>query len=934
MPENKKIPVIFLAPANKGRSDSVEALESELESIASILQPMEEKRACTIIREREEDNVYFVDMATQIAYKDRVEIIHIAGGRPGKRYLRMDSASGEVAMDLDEFTDLLAEFPRLTLVFITGCANPRLTRKILTKTRAAVIRIERDPRNKEVVREFYSNLAKGSIIKRSFGQATINCGDHLMYELMTLPELTAPPFQRKDIFEGLYARNDYREQLDWKLSPSFYILVDQNQTDGVHYDYALEDERPARISPWLKPIMAGITSLMGVGLLLFSLFSQVPNRLVDQLASNTICPFPGESNAYNILILPFFPDEECGREENDYKVAVKDAVDQLKVVMDMPVNVQYHNALCPTTDFFASGVGGTCNANLVVWGTYSIEDEDDQGLSYRFSTINRYGENELIREMGAPWKINNGDAEALENDVRARMRTVIQWSRAMRLYQSGQYEKAAERFEMLANTQKETYVSIEQMIARARTEMGNYDLAILHYNKALSVKPDNPSLLIEKSNLNIELEAYDVALEDINKALQLNPDYADAYIILGILYRSLNHQDTALQEFNKAIVIAPDHAEAYLMRGGQFTLMGRADAAMADFQRSIEKDPRSSEPYKAIGKLHEKLSNYPEAIDDYLKATEINPQDSEAWFKLGVLNMRYSKYEKALLCLADAIELNPQKSEYYSHRALVYTHLKVDSLAINDANTAVRLAPEDCYSYAVRGQVLVDDSEYASASEDFERALNIDPECEDAYYGLGLLHEELGNEDKAIDNFTKAIDYSDYKAFAYCKRGSIYEAEGKRDQAMEDYNAAIELDPNLSQAYNFRADLYVRMGNLDKALADYNTAIQKDNGMPAPYYNRGFFNMMQGNYDEAVKDVNRSIEFSKKGTALHFQLLARIYALQRKDSLFYVYLKKSLEEDIPLFEFQTNPDYESYQSKPEFMEIISKYEDDTQKETN
>ncbi len=927
MPETKDIPVIFLAYANKARSESVDILESELQSIADILQPMEDKRACTIIRESEEDNVYFVDMATQVAYRDRVEIIHIAGGRPGRRYVRMDSASGEVAMDSDEFTDLLAEFPKLTLIFLTGCANPRLVRKILTKTQAAVVRIERDERNAGVIEEFYFNLSRGSIIKRSFGQATIKCGDHLMYEMMTMQELIAPPFQRKDIYEGLYVRNDCKDQLDWKLSPSFYILVDQDTIDGVYQDYSIEDEKPSKISPWLKPLMAGITSLMGVGLLLFSLFSQVPNRIVDQLASNTVCPFPSESNAYNILILPFFPSGECGRENSTHKIAVRDAINQLRVVMDVPVNVQFHNALCPTTDFFASGVGGTCNANLVVWGTYSEDGSEKNTLTFRFSTINRFDENDLINELGAPWSLNSSSSGALENDIRAKLRTVIQWSKAMRQYQDGNFEEAANMFESLASTQQEPLVSVEKMIARSHAQIGNYDIAVIHYDKALNVEPDNEVLLIEKSNFNIERGQYDIAREDINTALNIDPEYAEAYISLGNLYQALNRPDTALIQFNKAIVIAPDNAEAYLRRGEQFTIMGRADAAMADFQRSIEKNPRNSEPHKSIGKLNEVLHKFPEAIENYERAIEVNPKDSYAWFKLGLLNMRYSRYEKALIQMADAIELNPRQSIYYSYRSLVYTELGFDSLAINDANTGVLLAPESCEPYALRGQVRVAATNYGQAGEDFERALTIDPECNEAYFGLGLLYEELANETRAIENFTKAIEYSDYKAFAYCKRGSVYEKENRQDLAMEDYNRAIEADPNLAEAYNFRADLFVYQEKLDRALADYNTAIERDNGMPSPYYNRGFFNMLRGNYEDAIKDINSSIEFSKKPTGLHYQLMARIYALQGQDSLFYQYLALSLDKNVPIFEFLESTDYESYQENDQFLEIIAKYQD-------
>jgi len=926
MPENKDIPVIFLACANRHRAESVVTLEEELSEIEALLRPMEEKRACTLIRERSEDNVYFVDMATQVAYRERIEIIHIAGGGAGRRHIRMESASGEVAMDTDEFTDLLAELPRLTLIFISGCATPRLVRKILTKTQAAVIRIDDDPRNNGVAREFYSNLAKGSIIKRSFGQATIQCGDHLMYEILSMAELVAPPFQRKDIYEGLYVRNDCKINLDWKLSPSFYILVDQDHLFADSQDYtAIKEETPSKISPWLKPLMAGLTSLMGVGLVLFSLFSQVPNRLVNQLAGNTVCPFPTGSNTYNILILPFYPENDCGREESGYKSAVREGIERLKEVNNMPINAQYHNALCPTSDFFANGVGGTCNANMVIWGTFLDQTDDQELVTLHFSTTNHFGEGQLLAEQQAPWEIRTNEPEELSAFVGEYLKPVVLWSEANKLYQKGLYQQAAEAFQQLATSFDEPFVSVEHRIAQSYAQLNLYDLAIIHYDKALALHPEQVDLLVERSRIHLANKSFKLAETDLNLALSYDPNSVNALLGKGKLYQQTALMDSALLEFNRAIVVAPDNAQTYLARGEQYMRMNEADAAMADFQRAIEKSPGNSDPYRAVGDLQVYLGQYQDAKASFEKAIALNPRDAKAIFELGKLEMRYARHEKALIYFVDAIEIDSRQAKFYSYRALAYQELGVDSTAEIDANKGVELAPQDCEVYAIRGQVRVDLRDYTLAGEDFDKALELDPECGRAYYGRGLLNEKLNNDDKALDNYTDAIRFDGNRAFAYCRRGQLYEQQTQNEKALADYTQAIQLDPNLSYAYDLRANLHLKMENLDLALTDYNNAIKRDNGLWSPYYSRGYLYVLKNNFTEAIKDINRSIELRKEGTGLHYQLLTRIYASQEKDSLFYRYLELSLQKKIPAFIFEESDTYNRYKSDSTFQELMEKY---------
>ena len=929
MAETKDIPIIFLAYANRERADSVEALQEENRRISDILRPMEEKRACTLLEENPEDNVLFWDLAQQPTYRERIQVVHIAGGRPGRKYLRMLSAEGEIALEADEFADFFANLPNLNLIFITGSANPRIVRRLLIKTTASVIRIENDEQNEGVVYEFYTQLAKGFVIKRAFGQTTISCGDHLMYEILTLGELTAPPFQRRDIFEGLYVRNDHRASLEWKLSPSFYILLDGQQgSSGEGGERAIREEDPSPVRSWLKPILAGITSFLGVGLLLLTIFSDLPNRWVNQLTGSSVCPFPEEDQAYNVLVLPFYAEESCRRVDNAYRASVKTSLLQFREEGGIPINAQFHDAQCPTSEFFANSLGGTCNADLLVWGTRMDDPEGTESFQVHFTSTDSYEEVQLIEERGNPTQLQATSPEAFQEALNGRLQEIVFWSQGVQRFREGRYNDAIDFFEFVRNQSGNNTASCERLIARCHAENGDFDQAIQSFNTALALKENDASLWIERGEVFLENGAYEEAKNDFKIAQGLMPSNPTVYLAFGALYQQLSQPDSALYAFNQAVSVDPGNIDAYLNRAAQHRAMNHIDEAFADYSYCIRNAPNRSEPYRGMGNLYEDSHRYQEAIKYYSQAVNANPKDSEALFSRGVLHARYSRFDKALIDLSDAIDIQPDNGKYYSYSAIVYKDIEEDSLALQNARKGVSLSPQSPVTYALRGQVYTATKDFTLAGNDFDLALELDPACEEAYYGRGILNNILGNTDKAIAELNKAVEINPQMAFAYCKLGEIYQFErvGSEQLAMENFNKAIEADKGLSYAYELRADLHVDLENLEEALADNSIAISQNNGRPGPYANRAGIYLVMGNLDEARKDVQRAMELSKGGEPMHFYLLTKIYASQQNDSLFYKNLELALQKRIPAEEFE-DPTFDNFRRDDRFQRLIAEFQE-------
>ncbi|KKQ79541.1 MAG: hypothetical protein UT02_C0032G0003 [Parcubacteria group bacterium GW2011_GWC2_38_7] len=93
---------------------------------------------------------------------------------------------------------------------------------------------------------------------------------------------------------------------------------------------------------------------------------------------------------------------------------------------------------------------------------------------------------------------------------------------------------------------------------------------------------------------------YDQAILNFNKALEINPKHAEAYINRGNAYFFKGQHNEAIKDFNKAIEIEPGNAEAYISRGNIYSAKSEYDEAIADLNRALEVNLRYARIYNDL----------------------------------------------------------------------------------------------------------------------------------------------------------------------------------------------------------------------------------------------------------------------------------------------------------------------------------------------
>ena len=127
----------------------------------------------------------------------------------------------------------------------------------------------------------------------------------------------------------------------------------------------------------------------------------------------------------------------------------------------------------------------------------------------------------------------------------------------------------------------------------------------------------------------MEKRQFDEALVQYDKALKLDPQNPVIYVFRGGAYQGKGKVELALADFSKAIELKPN-ANFYLLRGRSYAVNGNDEKAIADFSKAIELDKNEAAAFSSRGGLFLKKKLYDPAIEDYTKAANLSPNDEKA----------------------------------------------------------------------------------------------------------------------------------------------------------------------------------------------------------------------------------------------------------------------------------------------------------------
>lgn len=222
------------------------------------------------------------------------------------------------------------------------------------------------------------------------------------------------------------------------------------------------------------------------------------------------------------------------------------------------------------------------------------------------------------------------------------------------------------------------------------TALQNYKLALIHFDSAIRLSPQDPDLLVNKGIALAKSNDPEKANVEYAKALRLDPYHALAKYNSTVLQK--NTLSTKTDLLDSAIADNPTLPYVYAERGYERMQHGNYAGALQDYNSAIRIDPTQADYFLNRGVVKEKLQQYQGAYSDYSKALLLNEQYDMAWLTRGNLLFKQNRLQEAIDDYTAAITFHEDYAAAYYNRALVYQKLQQFALACADVQRAEKLA--------------------------------------------------------------------------------------------------------------------------------------------------------------------------------------------------------------------------------------------------
>jgi protein O-mannosyl-transferase len=311
---------------------------------------------------------------------------------------------------------------------------------------------------------------------------------------------------------------------------------------------------------------------------------------------------------------------------------------------------------------------------------------------------------------------------------------------------------------------KPWYAMAHCNLGRALTTRSQIDEAVAHFRKALEIMPDYVDAYNNLGNALERLGRCDEAIADYKKALELKPDYADAYNNLGNALAGCGRLDEAMACYQKAFELKPDFAEAHSNLGFALARRGRLDEAAAQCRKALEIKPDCADAYNNFGFALEKGGRFDEAIPKFNKALELNPDFAGAHNNLGAALVALGRLDEAIIQFQMVLKTKPDHSDARNNLAIVQSQREELRKMLAGRRESLRSRPDDlallndtAWMLATNPNASIRNG--AEAVELAERAVQLSGGREPAVLGtLAAAYAEAGRFSEAVDMARKASE--------------------------------------------------------------------------------------------------------------------------------------------------------------------------------
>ncbi|MGD0225215.1 MAG: tetratricopeptide repeat protein [Terriglobia bacterium] len=354
--------------------------------------------------------------------------------------------------------------------------------------------------------------------------------------------------------------------------------------------------------------------------------------------------------------------------------------------------------------------------------------------------------------------------------------------------------------------------------------LGNQPGAALNqFDKALKIKPRDPSLLANLLETQLQLKheaqaaatltlldgqldkkdprrmalaamlvgegAYQLAIQQLRRLRETQPESYEMNYNLALAYHRAGEEDQAAGLL-ASLLERKDNAELQNLLGDVEESRDNKSQSLAAFRHAAELEPQNEEYRYDYAQSLVRASSLNEAIEVFKAATRDFPGSVRLWLGWGAAYYLAGNYAGAAQAFLHAADMAPQNPQVYYLLGRAYDAAGPfqDTIAQRFAGYLER-QPQDAWAEFFYGRIL-------------------------AARGQQSSREDLA---EAQQHFERAIALDGRLAEPHLELGSVLEKRNRLETARRELERAVQLDPRSSAAFYKLAELYRKIGELERA---------------------------------------------------------------------------------------------------------------------
>jgi tetratricopeptide (TPR) repeat protein len=447
---------------------------------------------------------------------------------------------------------------------------------------------------------------------------------------------------------------------------------------------------------------------------------------------------------------------------------------------------------------------------------------------------------------------------------------------------------------------------------------GNYDKAIMSYDKAIDLNPYNVGAFNNKGVAYLKLDQLRKAVVSFTEAVRIKPSNSNLRKTRNDVINRLRIENYGASSFD-SFKNRPEKLNRDIITAITLSQSGQIKGALDLIDRILTENKDLTDVLSIKAQLLATLGQYEEAIRIFNQILEQKPKELVLLMDIisnkGVALKKLERFEEALQCYDEVIKLDPEVALTYTNKGNVLMELNRIEESIKIHKKAINLDPVDEKNWNNLGVAQLKMNDFDNALKSFNEALRLNNKFHPSFLGKGIVLKKIGKFEESAEIFDNALKieealpsqaldmdpsyakgkhekmklvlshFKDKKEISFIdrmplmqiramklhKKGDFLRDHQRFEDAINCYDLAIDSSMHSAHSWSAKAYCLSMLERYDEALEAYDVAIKKDTDIISFFSIIGKANLLMKmqNYREAIKMFDKVLESGENAMALN-----------------------------------------------------------------